>query len=145
VESPQRPYISDHIRRQVETEAQHRCGYCLTDRRFTAKKLHLEHIIPIAAGGGSEPENLWLACDLCNSHKGSRTHALDPVTEQTVTLFNPRRQMWSEHFAWNPERTHILGLTPTGRATIMALRLNHPFLVEARHWWVQAGWHPPEM
>jgi hypothetical protein len=141
--SPQRPHIPDNIRQQVEKEARYRCGYCLTEQRFTAKKLHVEHIIPIAAGGGSEPDNLWLACDLCNSYKGFRTHALDPVTDQTVPLFNPRQQGWYEHFTWSTEGTHVLGLTPIGRATVIALRLNHPFLVEARRWWVEAGWHPP--
>ncbi len=90
--SPQRPYISDHIRRQVEEEAQQQCGYCLTAQRFTAKRLHVEHIIPIAAGGGSDIQNLWLACDLCNSYKGTRTHDVDPLTNQTVSLFNPRQQ-----------------------------------------------------
>jgi hypothetical protein len=141
----QRPHIPDSVRHQVEAEAQYRCGYCLTSQRFTAKKLHLEHIIPIAAGGGSEAENLWLACDLCNSYKGYRTHATDPLTEQTTPLFNPRNQKWTEHFAWNDDGTHILGLTAIGRATVVVLRLNHSFQVEARRWWVQAGWHPPQL
>jgi 5-methylcytosine-specific restriction endonuclease McrA len=85
--APQRPHIPDHIRQQVEEEALNRCGYCLTARRFTAKRLHIEHIIPIAAGGGSDIQNLWLACDLCNSYKGARTHAVDPLTNQTVPLY----------------------------------------------------------
>lgn len=141
--SPQRPYIPKHVRRQVREDARQRCGYCLTPRRFTAKKLHVEHIIPIAAGGSSNADNLWLACDLCNSYKGARTHATDPLTGQTVPLFNPRQQNWYEHFAWSADGMHVLGLTPVGRATVVALQLNNPFLVEARRWWVQAGWHPP--
>jgi hypothetical protein len=141
--SPQRPYIPKHIRQQVREDARQRCGYCLTPRRFTAKKLHVEHIIPIAAGGSSNVHNLWLACDLCNSYKGIRTHATDPLTGQTIPLFNPRQQNWYEHFAWSANGTHILGLAPVGRATVVALQLNNSFLVEARRWWVQAGWHPP--
>ena len=141
--SVERPHIPLHIRRRVEEDSRYRCGYCLTARTFTAKLLHIEHIIPIAAGGGSEIENLWLACDLCNSHKGTRTHAVDLLTGLTVPLFHPRQQSWSEHFSWSQAGTHILGLTSIGRATGYALKLNDAFLVEARRWWVKAGWHPP--
>lgn len=141
--STERPHIPLQIRQQVEEDAHQRCGYCLTPRVFTAKLLHIEHIIPIAAGGSSEIENLWLACDLCNSRKGTRTHASDPLTNFTVPLFHPRRQSWYEHFTWSKDGTRILGLTPTGRATVHTLKLNDPFLMEARRWWVTAGWHPP--
>jgi hypothetical protein len=139
----ERPYIPERIQRQVATDARHRCGYCLTPRRFTAKLLHVEHIIPIVAGGGSDIGNLWLACDLCNSHKGSLTHSSDPFTGETVPLFNPRQQEWFEHFAWSHDGLRVIALSPIGRATVSALQLNHIFLVEARYWWVQAGWHPP--
>jgi hypothetical protein len=60
-----------------------------------------------------------------------------------VRLFNPRRQRWLEHFTWTPEGDLVIGLTPTGRATIVALQLNRPTLVRARRLWVVAGWHPP--
>ena len=139
----QRPYIPVNIRRQVEKDARQRCGYCLTPRSFTAKQLHIEHIIPVAAGGGSEIDNLWLACDLCNSCKGVRTYTIDPLTKKTASLFNPRQQDWSHHFAWSDDGIRIVGLTPIGRATIQALKLNNAFLIEARKWWVEAGWHPP--
>jgi len=140
--STSRPYISDTIRQQVAETAQYRCGYCLTSQRFTAKILHVEHIIPLAAGGSSTPENLWLACDLCN--KGVQTAGTDPLTQQTVALYNPRTQNWFDHFAWSMDGIHVIGLTPTGRVMVVALRLNNAFLVEARSWWVTAGWHPPK-
>lgn len=138
-----RPYIPAAIRRQVEIDADQRCGYCLTPRIFTAKQLHLEHIIPLATGGNSDISNLWLACDLCNSSKGARTHATDPLSNQRVSLYHPRRQRWSEHFMWSEDGIYLIGLTPNGRATVSALKLNQPYLVEARTWWVKAGWHPP--
>jgi len=40
--------------------------------------------------------------------------------------------------------TRIVGQTPCGRATVVALRLNNDYMVEARRYWVEAGWHPPE-
>ena len=60
-----------------------------------------------------------------------------------MLLFNPRTQMWTEHFAWSPDGTLIIGLTPLGRATVVALRLNNEFIVVARRFWVEAGWWPP--
>ena len=60
-----------------------------------------------------------------------------------VSLFNPRRQAWSEHFAWAEDGAIIVGLTPSGRATELALHLNRLVLVRARQRWISVGWHPP--
>jgi len=38
----------------------------------------------------------------------------------------------------------IVGLTPTGRATVNAIRINRPELVNARRLWIQIGNHPPQ-
>ncbi|MEE8392307.1 MAG: hypothetical protein V3S14_16135 [Anaerolineae bacterium] len=37
----------------------------------------------------------------------------------------------------------VIGLTATGRATVVALRLNNDEIVATRLLWVQVGWHPP--
>ncbi|MBC8447685.1 MAG: HNH endonuclease, partial [Chloroflexi bacterium] len=95
-------------------------------------------------GGLTEEDNLWLACSLCNENKGIRTVALDPLTGEMAPLFNPRRQVWQEHFAWIAEGDRIIGLTAIGRATVIALNLNRLSLVKARQVWVAAGWHPPK-
>jgi hypothetical protein len=39
--------------------------------------------------------------------------------------------------------THILGMSPSGRATVVALKLNNAEIVSARLLWVGVGWHPP--
>jgi hypothetical protein len=79
----------------------------------------------------------------CNAHKGDRITAFDPKTATLVRLFNPRRQVWTEHFAWTAERDRIVGTTPFGRATVVALDLNRAPLVLSRREWVRVGWHPP--
>jgi hypothetical protein len=81
---------------------------------------------------------------LCNRFKGTRVAAFDSVTGDLVPLFNPRTQSWQEHFAWDDNGTLIVGRTPTGRATIIALKMNRASLVRAREMWVKAGWHPPD-
>ena len=72
------------------------------------------------------------------------TEAVDPETGISVPLFNPRTQIWAEHFSWSEDGTSIIGQTPTGRATIVALSLNRELRVRARALWVEVGWHPPE-
>jgi hypothetical protein len=131
------------LRNQIAAEARERCGYCLTDQRVSGAQMHIEHLIPRAQGGRSVRMNLWLACAWCNSYKGTRTEAVDPETGMRVGLFNPRIQVWSEHFRWSDDGVHILGVTPVGRATVKALHLNNPYIVPARRLWVVAGWHPP--
>ena len=132
------------LRDRVAIDARHRCGYCLTDQRVSGAQMHIEHIIPRARGGQSEESNLWLACAWCNSFKGIQTTAQDSFTGAEAALFNPRTQRWLYHFAWDDGDTRIVGLTPTGRATIDALKLNNAYITPARRLWVQAGWHPPE-
>ncbi len=105
--------------------------------------MEFEHLYPRSLGGPTTEENLWLACSLCNDHKNNRVHIVDPETGVKVKVFNPRRQVWAEHFAWAEAGTRIDGRTAIGRATVAALQLNRPSLVLARGLWVGAGWHPP--
>ena len=59
-------------------------------------------------------------------------------------MFDPRSQRWAEHFRWSDDGVRVEGLTPTGRATVMALRLDDdPLALMVRRNWVAAGWHPP--
>jgi hypothetical protein len=102
----------------------------------------IEHITPLVAGGTNSEDNLCLACSPCNSYKGVQIAVVDPLTWQTVPLFHPRRQVWTEHFGWTKNAIILVGRTACGRATIAALRMNRPHLVRARGYWKDAGWHP---
>ena len=46
-------------------------------------------------------------------------------------------------FTWSADYTMILGLTPTGRATVEALQLNRPEVVNLRRLLFAHGEHPP--
>lgn len=135
--------INDALREQIRAEARNRCGYCLSLQKYVLGKLEIDHIIPQAKGGTDDPDNLWLACRLCNGYKGVQTTALDPKTGNNTQLFNPRQQKWSRHFQWSSNGTQIEGKTAIGRATVNALQLNNFIAVTVREQWVQAGWHPP--
>ena len=137
-------YIPQALRQQAYQAFKARCAYCQTPEWIIGTAFTIDHIIPESQGGETILENLCLACFACNSIKGTQTTTIDPQTKQLVPLFHPYHQDWFEHFTWQAKGLHIFGLTPTGRATINALRLNRPLLVNARRWWIKAGWHPPE-
>ncbi len=126
--------------RRVHQRAGNRCEYCQTPQRAMGQAMHVEHIDP---DGSDNLENLCLSCPSCNLSKARATFAPDPETDELVPLFNPRTQNWSAHFEWRQNGQVIRGLTPTGRATILRLRMNQPRIIEARSIWILAGVHPP--
>lgn len=137
--------LNKKLRQRIREQAQNRCGYCLSHQHYVLGKLEIDHIIPVAVGGADDEENLWLACRLCNSYKGVQTKTVDPLSGKSVKLFNPRQQGWADHFAWTDDGDQIIGLTPCGRATVIALQLNNVVAVMVRRAWVRAGWHPPQL
>ncbi len=113
--------IPEEVRARVRVQAKNRCGYCLSLQKYVLGPLEIEHIIPKAAAGTDNEENLWLACRLCNNFKGIQTHAKDPLTNRKTKLFNPRRQKWSRHFTWSDDGAYIIGITAFGRASVQKL------------------------
>jgi hypothetical protein len=138
-------YISVELQRQIRSHFADCCAYCRTAEALTVTTFEFEHIVPLARGGETIFENLCLACPSCNRYKAVRQTATDPTTQTEVPLFHPQQQSWSDHFEWDEEATEIVGLTPTGRATVDALKINRPQLVRVRRMWVRMGEHPPLM
>ena len=101
--------------------------------------MHIEHIDP---KGGDQIDNLCLSCPSCNLSKATAITAIDPDTLEEVPLFNPRIQVWDEHFEWEDNYALIRGTTPIGRATVRRLKMNRPRIVLTRRRWVQASLHP---
>ncbi|UIE40425.1 HNH endonuclease [Leptodesmis sichuanensis A121] len=104
-------------------------------------RFHIDHIVPVVAGGETTADNLALACVSCSLRKGARQELEDLETGETVSVFNPRQQDWKQHFAWNG--VEMVGLTPTGRATITALNLNRETMLAIRAEEELLGRHPP--
>lgn len=138
-------YVSVELQRKVRAHFAGCCAYCRTAEDLTVSIFEFEHIVPRSAGGETHFENLCLACPTCNRYKAHRQEAPDPATGQTVALFHPHQQSWTDHFTWSEAGTEIIGLTPSGRATISALRMNRPQLVRVRQMWVRMGEHPPDL
>jgi hypothetical protein len=115
-------YISAALRQLVSDRASGACEYCLIHQTFSIYSHEVDHIIALKHGGQTTAENLVLACLPCNRHKGSDLTSIDPLTGAITSLFNPRRQAWTEHF--KTDGGYISGLTATGRTTVFLLRFN---------------------
>jgi HNH endonuclease len=137
-------YFSEQIKANVRKTSRFRCGYCLIQQQYSPIVFQFDHYIPSSKGGTSDENNLWLACGNCNNAKSDITEAFDSVTNSTVSIFNPRTQIWNEHFEWGEDGAIIIGKTPIGRGTVEALKLNDERVVAVRREWVFAGWHPPK-
>jgi hypothetical protein len=137
-------YISTKLQRLIRKHFNNCCAYCQTAESLTVTTFEFEHIIPRSAGGETNFQNLCLSCPSCNRYKSYRKTAIDPITQEEVNLFNPQKQLWSDHFQWNQSQNEIIGLTPEGRATIEALKMNRLQLIRVRNMWVKMGEHPPK-
>ena len=135
--------VSAVQRERVRRRARNLCEYCCSQTSLTGHDFTVDHITPEAEGGTNNLDNLCLCCFWCNNFKKSNTHFLDSRTNALVPLFNPRFDVWKEHFRWSPTATRIIGRTATGRATVIALRLNRLTLIRARRIWARHGLHPP--
>lgn len=135
--------VSEEVRILVEKRAFFRCEYCQSPMKMSTQRFEMEHIVPVSKGGANTLENLALACRGCNGHKFSKTEGLDELSNQKVALFNPRKDTWSEHFAWDVDVSIMLGMTSKGRATIQALHLNRFQLIGVRTLLLKLQLHPP--
>lgn len=129
------------LRRLVIQRASDRCEYCGMSQIGQVATFHIDHIVPVVAGGGTTAENLALACVSCSLRKGARQDLEDPETGAVVSIFNPRQQVWHEHFAWNG--VQVVGLTAVGRATLQALDLNRVTMLAIRAEEELLDRHPP--
>lgn len=123
--------------------ANHLCEYCHTSEQWQYVPFTIDHVIPLTQGGSDGLGNLALACFHCNRRKADRLVALDPDSGEEVALFNPRRDIWSQHFIWSSDGLFVIGLTPTARATVSALEMNRERAVDIRAADRVVGRHPP--
>jgi hypothetical protein len=129
------------LQRLVVQRADGRCEYCQLSQVGQEARFHVDHVVPVARGGPTVEENLALACVSCSLRKAARQRAIDPQTGAEAALFNPRVDQWTKHFCWDGVK--ISGLTPTGRATVTALKMNRALILAIRKEEALRGRHPP--
>jgi 5-methylcytosine-specific restriction endonuclease McrA len=134
--------MTDDLRRRVRRRARYRCEYCQLPQSASEARHQVDHVIADQHEGGDEYSNLALACIHDNLHKGPNIAGLDPVTRELTRLYNPRRDRWREHFAW--QGAVLIGLTAVGRTTIQVLAINDRDVVEAREALIAEGRFRPK-
>ena len=117
-------YVPQNLRKLVEERASFHCEYCLLPSLFSGHPFCIDHIFPTSKKGKTILENLAFSCQNCNGAKYDKIEGLDPLSQLLIPLFNPRTQIWTRHFNWNQDNSLIIGLTPTGRATVETLKMN---------------------
>jgi len=133
--------VSTILHDEVVARAGNRCEYCQLSQLGQEATFHIDHVIPRSAGGPTEKDNLALACVSCSLRKWAKQSAADTDSGEVVLLFNPRMQVWADHFRW--DGGVVFPLTATGRATAMALAMNRPLIVAIREEEIARGRHLP--
>ncbi len=123
----------------MQLRARDACEYCLLP---TSGTFNVEHIIPpgkwpdyVAGrlpgvyprpgrGGPDHIENYAWSCPHCNNQK--RDTVIRGTGRHATRLFDPRHDHWPEHFVFldSSHYLHVVGASPEGRATEVALGFN---------------------
>lgn len=130
-------HIPIFLRKLVVKRAKNRCEYCRLSQKGQEATFHIDHIIPVSAGGQTTSENLALACVSCSLRKGARQIYFDKRSKQNISLFDPRKDMWSDHFEWDDVR--IKSKSPVGRVTVECLNLIRKLILAIRKEELLAG------
>jgi hypothetical protein len=125
-----RKAISKSVRRLVAERAKFCCEYCHFNEFDRFLTFEVDHVISIKHGGGNEFDNLAYICPHCNQHKGTDLTTFIDTYENIVLLFNPRKQLWEEHFYI--ENGLVVDKTTIGKATIKLLKMNDIDLIILR-------------
>ncbi len=129
--------IPARIRQEVSKRANYKCEYCLLPEEFASHSFEIDHILSSKHGGLTTLENLALACLECNRHKGTDIASYDDLTGNLTAFFNPRTQIWTEHF--QIQNADIIGLTPEARVIVKILQLNSEERIEQRQILIELG------
>ena len=133
--------IPAELARLVRDRAKNRCEYCQLPQSCQEATFHIDHVEPRRAGGETNLENLALACVTCSLKRGARTSVVDPESGEAISIFNPRSEVWDDHFSWTFEWC-VVGLSPCGRGTVEALGINRPAAIASRSMLAELGRFP---
>ena len=133
-------YIGADLRRLVAARAGNRCEYCRLYEEDALFAYEVDHIISIKHGGVTVESNLAYACMICNRQKGSDLGSIDWHTGQLVRFYDPRKDLWTEHFML--EGARIKPLTLIGEVTSRIFDFNSDERLLERQELISLGRYP---
>ena len=133
-------YISEKLRKIVAERAEYLCEYCLLQEESAYLGFEIDHIISKKHKGKTAASNLAYSCLNCNRNKGSDIASLTSLSQKLTPLFNPRTNIWREHFYL--DGAYIFPITEIGEVTIAILKLNSEDYVAERLALQEVGDYP---
>ncbi len=116
------------------------CEYCLISEEFARLGCALDHIISEKHRGPTEADNLANACVICNRAKESDIGSIHWDSGEFVRFFNPRKDLWADHFVLVEAR--IDSTTRIGAVTALILGFNDPERLSEREELIVGGCYP---
>lgn len=135
-------YVNAELRRLVIARANRHCEYCLIHEEDTYLGCQVDHIIAEKHGGLTVAGNLSHCCTFCNRCKGTDIGSIAPSTGEFTRFFDPRKDLWADHFAL--DGVIIRPLTSVGEATATILQFNQPERIFERETLRNMGRYPTE-
>lgn len=133
-------YIPEKLRKLVRQRANYICEYCLLHEYNSYSTFQIDHIISLKHRGKTIAENLAYSCLVCNRNKGSDIGSILFPNREFVRFFNPRVDIWSEHFKLSDAK--ILSLTSIAKATEKILEFNNIVRINERKLLIQGDQYP---
>lgn len=106
--SNEREPMSKKLRFEIFKRDKFTCQYC--GEKAPDVVLHVDHIRPVADGGGNDPLNLVAACQGCNSGKGARLLDDSSVVERQraqIEELDSRREQLQMILEWRDELERV--------------------------------------
>jgi 5-methylcytosine-specific restriction endonuclease McrA len=116
--------ISESLRDFVADRANSCCEYCLLDSKYSFFSFHIEHIVSLKHEVQTNPDNLVLACFVCNFNKGSDIATRLLPQPELIRFFSPQTDTRTNHFKLEKSGL-IIAKTNVGEVTIKIFKHNH--------------------
>ena len=120
---PNNTPVTTAARKRVALRAGYGCEYCLAQDLSSFIGFEIDHIISRKHRGSNDDDNLVYPCPACNRNKGPDIASIDWDNQRVITrFFNPRTDIWSEHFKLSG--SFIEPLTAIGKVTVVIFLFN---------------------